>query len=58
MLWYAFEPMVPTDMNRAIELARKAKVNSILPFTVQRVAAINTYLKVIIYLLCNLLISN
>ncbi|RDC62482.1 PVC-type heme-binding CxxCH protein [Adhaeribacter pallidiroseus] len=42
MLWYAFEPTVVTDMNRAIEIARKAKVPSVLPFTVQRVAAINT----------------
>lgn len=42
MLWYTFEPTVPTDMNRAVELALKAKVPHVLPYTIQRVAAINS----------------
>jgi putative membrane-bound dehydrogenase-like protein len=42
MLWYAFEPTVPTDVSRAIDLALKAKVPHILPYTVQRVGAINS----------------
>jgi putative membrane-bound dehydrogenase-like protein len=41
MLWYAFEPTVPTDMQRAVDLALSAKVPHVLPFTVQRVAAVN-----------------
>jgi putative membrane-bound dehydrogenase-like protein len=42
MLWYAFEPTVELDMNRAVELALTAKVPSVLPFTIQRVGAINS----------------
>jgi hypothetical protein len=42
MLWYAFEPTIPTDINRAVELAMKAKVPQVLPFTIQRVAAIQS----------------
>ncbi len=42
MLWYAFEPTVPTDVNRAVDLALKAKVPHILPFTVQRVGDIDS----------------
>nr|WP_246343890.1 PVC-type heme-binding CxxCH protein [Adhaeribacter radiodurans] len=38
MLWYAFEPTVPTDMNKALEVAQKAKVSSILPYTVKRIS--------------------
>jgi hypothetical protein len=41
-LWYAFEPTVPTDMNRAIEVASKAKVPNILAYTIQRVGAIKS----------------
>jgi putative membrane-bound dehydrogenase-like protein len=42
MLWYAFEPTVLTDVNRAVDLALKAKVPHILPYTIQRVGAIKT----------------
>jgi hypothetical protein len=42
MLWYAFEPSVPTDLNRAVDLALKAQVPHVLPYTIQRIAAINT----------------
>ncbi|PSR53402.1 dehydrogenase [Adhaeribacter arboris] len=38
MLWYAFEPTVPTDMNKALEVAQKAKVPNILPYTVKRIS--------------------
>ncbi|MGV3503247.1 MAG: PVC-type heme-binding CxxCH protein [Adhaeribacter sp.] len=42
MLWYAFEPSVPTDMNRAIEVASKAKVPNLLAYTIQRIGAIKS----------------
>ncbi len=42
MLWYAFEPSVPTNINRAVELAQKARVPNILPFTIQRLGAIKS----------------
>lgn len=42
MLWYAFEPAIPADINRAVDLAVKAKVPHILAHTIQRVDAINT----------------
>jgi len=42
MYWYALEPMVKIDMNRALEVAMKAKEPKILQYTTQRIAAINT----------------
>jgi putative membrane-bound dehydrogenase-like protein len=42
MYWYALEPMVKTDMNRALEVAMKAKGPKILQYTTQRIAAVNT----------------
>jgi hypothetical protein len=42
MLWYAFEPAVQTDLNRAVDLALKAQVATILPYTIQRIGAINS----------------
>lgn len=42
MLWYAFEPTVPTNMNRAADLALKAKLPNILSFTIQRLTAIQS----------------
>jgi hypothetical protein len=42
MLWYALEPAVPTDLIRASDLALKAKVPHILPFTIQRIGAIKS----------------
>jgi putative membrane-bound dehydrogenase-like protein len=42
MYWYALEPMVKTDMNRALEVAMKAKEPKILQYTTQRIAALNT----------------
>ena len=42
MLWYAFEPVVPIDVNKAVDLAQKAKVPHIMPFTIQRLGAIKS----------------
>ncbi|HXH99279.1 MAG TPA: PVC-type heme-binding CxxCH protein [Sphingobacteriaceae bacterium] len=42
MLWYAFEPTVPVDMNRAMNMSQKSKVLTILPYTIQRMGAIKT----------------
>jgi hypothetical protein len=42
MLWYALEPAIPTDLNRASDLALKSKVPHILPFTIQRIGAIKS----------------
>ena len=42
MLWYALEPTVTVDMNRALAIAAKAKAPRILGFTKDRVAAVNT----------------
>jgi putative membrane-bound dehydrogenase-like protein len=42
MLWYALEPTVPVDMNRALAIAAKAKAPRILSFTKNRLTAINT----------------
>lgn len=42
MLWYAFEPAVPTDVNRAVDFALKAQVPYILPFTIKRLGDIKS----------------
>ncbi|MBX2924669.1 MAG: hypothetical protein KF746_20880 [Chitinophagaceae bacterium] len=42
MLWYAFEPLVSLDMNRAAAIAVKTKMPDLLKFTVQRLTVINT----------------
>lgn len=42
MLWYAAEPLVMVDMNRAIEMADKAKFPKIMTYTIQRIGAIGT----------------
>lgn len=42
MLWYAFEPTVPTNIDRAIELASKSKMPQILSYTIQRIGAIDS----------------
>lgn len=39
MTWYALEPLVPADMERAMDLALSARLPRILPFTVSRIAA-------------------
>jgi len=40
MLWYAFEPVVATDVDRAVLLAQKTVMPEFLAFTIQRVGAI------------------
>lgn len=42
MVWYAAEPLAALDMKRALQLAEKAKLPKILPYTIQRVAALGT----------------
>lgn len=42
MLWYALEPTVLVDMNRALAIAAKAKAPKILTYTKDRLTAINT----------------
>ncbi|MEQ9438038.1 MAG: plastocyanin/azurin family copper-binding protein [Cyclobacteriaceae bacterium] len=42
LLWYAFEPTIPTDVNRAVDIALTAELPHILQFTVQRVGAIES----------------
>lgn len=42
MLWYASEPLAGIDAKRALKLAEKSKMPKMLPYMIQRVAAINT----------------
>ncbi|MEO8429268.1 MAG: PVC-type heme-binding CxxCH protein, partial [Verrucomicrobiota bacterium] len=42
MAWFAMEPLVSTDMNRALSLAIDSKLPRILNFTTRRVAAIGS----------------
>ena len=42
MVWYAAEPFAAIDMKRALQIAEKAKLPKILPYTIQRVGAIGT----------------
>ncbi|GLU51688.1 PVC-type heme-binding CxxCH protein [Dyadobacter frigoris] len=42
MVWYAAEPLAAIDMKRALQIAEKSKLPNILPYTIQRVAAIGT----------------
>jgi hypothetical protein len=42
MLWYAAEPVVESDMPRALTLATDSPYRQLFPFTVQRIAASGT----------------
>src|SRR5690606_16252459 len=42
MLWYAFEPAVATDVNRAMELAQRTEIPNLLAYTIRRVGAEKT----------------
>ena len=42
MVWYAAEPTVDVDMDRALGLALGTALPDVLPFTVRRIAAANT----------------
>jgi putative membrane-bound dehydrogenase-like protein len=42
MIWYAAEPNVKADPNRAIEMAMKTQLPNMLAYTVRRIGAINT----------------
>ncbi len=41
MIWYAAEPMATLDAKRALELASKSKIPSLLQYTTRRVTAIS-----------------
>lgn len=42
MVWYAFEPLVKLDMERAMALALKAELPNILPYTIRCAGAVGT----------------
>jgi putative membrane-bound dehydrogenase-like protein len=42
MLWYAAEPLVESDMPRALNLATDSQFSRLFPFTVQRIGATGT----------------
>jgi hypothetical protein len=42
MVWYAAEPLAAIDMKRALQMAEKSRLPKMLPYTIQRVAAIGT----------------
>jgi len=42
MVWYAAEPAVAADMDRALRMALNAELPNLLPYTVQRIAAVGT----------------
>ena len=42
MVWYATEPLATVDAKRALQLAEKAKLPNLLPYTVQRIGAMGT----------------
>jgi putative membrane-bound dehydrogenase-like protein len=42
MLWYATEPLITLDAERALKLAKEAKIPNILTYTLQRIGAMKT----------------
>jgi hypothetical protein len=42
MLWYATEPLIELDADRALQLAREAPIPNILTYTLQRIGALKT----------------
>lgn len=42
MVWYAVEPLVELDMKRAVEMAEKAKLPQLLPYTIKRTGAVGS----------------
>jgi putative membrane-bound dehydrogenase-like protein len=42
MVWYAFEPLVAKDINRAVAIAKRSKLPNISGYTVKRLADIKT----------------
>ncbi|WP_110358588.1 PVC-type heme-binding CxxCH protein [Arenibacter sp. ARW7G5Y1] len=42
MLWYAFEPLVALDTERALKIAEQTKIPQILNYTIRRIGDINT----------------
>ena len=42
MVWYAFDPLVEKDMNRAAQIAQRAKLPNALKYTARRLGEIKT----------------
>lgn len=42
MIWYAAEPMVAADMDRGLDMVLTAELSALLPFAVQRIAAVDS----------------
>ncbi|MFH5886258.1 PVC-type heme-binding CxxCH protein [Halalkalibaculum sp. DA3122] len=42
MAWFAAEPLVEKNMDRALDLAMESELPTILPYTIKRVAAVGT----------------
>ncbi|MVM31455.1 dehydrogenase [Spirosoma sp. HMF4905] len=42
LVWYAAEPLSAVDAKRALQMAEKAKLPKLLPYTVQRIGALGT----------------
>lgn len=42
MIWYAFEPLVPANAARALEIAKQTALPNTLKFTAMRIKAMNT----------------
>lgn len=42
MVWYAAEPMATASVDRALSLAMESKIPTLLPYTVRRVAALES----------------
>lgn len=42
MLWYAGEPLIELDMDRAVEMAFKSKIPTILSYTIQRLGGMES----------------
>ncbi|GAB4056075.1 PVC-type heme-binding CxxCH protein [Spirosoma litoris] len=42
LVWYAAEPLSAVDAKRALQMAEKAKLPKMLPYTIQRIGALGT----------------
>lgn len=42
MLWYAFEPTVATDVDRALKIAQRHQMSELMTYTIQRVGAVQS----------------
>ncbi|MFH6601999.1 PVC-type heme-binding CxxCH protein [Maribacter algicola] len=42
MLWYAFEPLIDLDMERALKLAETSEIPKILDYSIRKIGSMNT----------------